>query len=379
MTRERFRLRTVLIPVAAVAGFFAIQIAVVTVYMILYSFITSILDPAGAAEILSGIQDILLRSTNNIGAIYSVLAAVAALLVIRALRKGNPEAAHWNNPGKSAYFAAIVVMVGAAGLIALLMTALSQLAESVPFIDAKLQEYVELSEMFTGDGNLAMIILSTCILVPLAEELVFRGIIQGELRRVFPAWATVLIQAVIFSLVHGNLVQISYVILPALVLGLVYEWTRSLYVPIAMHMVFNFIGAAVPQMLGSDETAMMYLYVVQIAMIPPAILGMAYLAARHRSRTRTADAKLAAESVSAGADVYGDPMAEGGSLQAYGFPDGAIVPERTDADGGAPLTQDTPPADTPPPDATPLQDTPPADAAPPDAVGPSVWVHRDMV
>ncbi|MHB8961524.1 MAG: CPBP family intramembrane glutamic endopeptidase [Saccharofermentanales bacterium] len=283
MTRERFSFRTIGIPVAAVVVFYIIQIIVVLIYSILYSLIYYLSGQISGADILSTLEDLIMRQTNNIGAIYSVVVAAAAAFALFLLLKGNPRAVRREKTSKGAVLASIIIMVGVSGLISLQMLGLSALGEHVPYIGKILKDYNDLAQAFVGDGNIAMIILSTCILVPVAEELVFRGIIQGELRRVFPAWATILIQAVIFALVHGNVVQISYVIFPALLLGLVYEWTKSIYVPIALHMIFNFIGSALPQMLVQNDAAVLYLYVIQIAFIPAAIIGIFYLKSRRRT------------------------------------------------------------------------------------------------
>ncbi|MHB1452785.1 MAG: CPBP family intramembrane glutamic endopeptidase [Saccharofermentanales bacterium] len=277
MKRERFSLRTIVIPVAAVAGFYIIQISVALIYSIIYSIVLSASGQIPETDIITGMEKTLIQQSNNMGAIYSVIIAIIAMLAMFFLLKGNPKAVRREKPGIGAIFSSVIIIVGISGFISLQMVGLSALGEFVPFIDTILKHYTELAQAFVGDGNVAMIIISTCILIPIAEELVFRGIIQGELRRVFPGWATIIIQAVIFALVHGNIVQISYVIFPALILGLVYEWTKSIYVPIALHMIFNFIGSALPQMLGQNDNAVMYLYVAQIAFIPAAIIGIFYL------------------------------------------------------------------------------------------------------
>lgn len=84
--------------------------------------------------------------------------------------------------------------------------------------------------------------LATVIAAPVAEEMVFRGLIQTRLNRVLPGWAAVLIAAVVFGICHGQLVWFCY----ACLLGIVFGWmtlkSGSIFPSLAAHMVFNAIG-----------------------------------------------------------------------------------------------------------------------------------------
>lgn len=277
---RKFGARTILIPIAAVAMFYIVQLVVAS----FYSFILMFIDGAmvgieGGVLDIDSVEDLLMKHMNNISAVYSVLVIIISSIVLSVLLKQDKFALRRERYSAGHIVSSLLIMSGITGLISLQMAGLVSLGETVPYVGKVIQEYIELSQAFIGNGNVVMIILSTCILVPISEELVFRGIIQGELRRALPVWAAIAIQAVIFALVHGNIVQISYVIIPAIILGLVYEWTKSIYVPIIMHMFFNFIGSALPEMLNYNETAMMYLGLIQIAFIPVAVIALFYLKA----------------------------------------------------------------------------------------------------
>lgn len=81
------------------------------------------------------------------------------------------------------------------------------------------------------------------LLVPLAEELFFRGALQGWLRGRLNRWPTVLLSASIFGLAHFDS---PGVVVSAFVMGLLMAWaydqTRSLWVTIGMHVLTNSIG-----------------------------------------------------------------------------------------------------------------------------------------
>jgi membrane protease YdiL (CAAX protease family) len=78
------------------------------------------------------------------------------------------------------------------------------------------------------------------ILVPVAEELYFRGALYTWLRGRSPMWVAMLISSVLFAL--GHLDQAA-VVATSLVIGLVNAWlmerTHSIWVPVTVHIVNN--------------------------------------------------------------------------------------------------------------------------------------------
>ncbi|MFO0997216.1 MAG: type II CAAX endopeptidase family protein [Alphaproteobacteria bacterium] len=92
-----------------------------------------------------------------------------------------------------------------------------------------------------------MPILAALIAVaaPVAEETLFRGVLFGWLRRHWPFWPSAFLSALVFSLLH----MILEVMPPTIALGLLFAWmyerSRSLWTPIAVHMVHNGVVFAV--------------------------------------------------------------------------------------------------------------------------------------
>jgi len=82
-------------------------------------------------------------------------------------------------------------------------------------------------------------IISFGILAPLGEELIFRGLVYGSLKKAMPVPAAIVLSGFLFGLFHGNLVQGVY----ATLLGCVFAWSYELYgtllIPILMHGVAN--------------------------------------------------------------------------------------------------------------------------------------------
>ena len=94
---------------------------------------------------------------------------------------------------------------------------------------------------------LAMIAVSLLVVGPV-EELLFRGVVQGGVRRAFDAVPAVLIASLAFGLVHLPSVSgtpaeqwayVAVVVALGSVLGALYEWTGNVAVPGLAHGVYN--------------------------------------------------------------------------------------------------------------------------------------------
>lgn len=90
-----------------------------------------------------------------------------------------------------------------------------------------------------------LIILSAVPLTALAEEIMYRGLLQSMLRRYVGPWPTILIASAIFGLMHANQPQaIPALIVLGIVLGYNYERTGRLWAPIIIHGLFNLVMIA---------------------------------------------------------------------------------------------------------------------------------------
>lgn len=82
-------------------------------------------------------------------------------------------------------------------------------------------------------------ILSYGILAPLGEEVVFRGVIYGQLRKFGNVPLAVLLSGLIFGLFHGNLVQFVYAAVIGILLAIVYELYGTILAPMIFHGIAN--------------------------------------------------------------------------------------------------------------------------------------------
>ncbi len=78
----------------------------------------------------------------------------------------------------------------------------------------------------------------TVLAAPLCEEFIFRGLIQGGLRRSLPAWQAIGIAAALFAIVHPPASMLPVFVL-GLCTGLAYERSGSLLAPMLVHAGYN--------------------------------------------------------------------------------------------------------------------------------------------
>ena len=100
----------------------------------------------------------------------------------------------------------------------------------------------ELVEM-TGRQELLYLLLITCLLGPITEELVYRGVLMNTFLKDSPWYGDVLLSACVFGYVHVSdgitlLVFFTYASGGAIV-AFLYRKTHSLYYPILLHIMIN--------------------------------------------------------------------------------------------------------------------------------------------
>jgi membrane protease YdiL (CAAX protease family) len=107
----------------------------------------------------------------------------------------------------------------------------------------QVQETVELFQNTTDISVLVLMAFTAVIVAPICEEMVFRGYIYPALSKFTGPWIGWIISALVFSAAHGSMSALVPLFIFGLALVLLYEWTGSIWAPIAVHLLFN--GATV--------------------------------------------------------------------------------------------------------------------------------------
>jgi membrane protease YdiL (CAAX protease family) len=119
-----------------------------------------------------------------------------------------------------------------------------------------LKEQQTLPDELGADGSIAnalIVIVLVTVIAPLGEELFFRGFFYGALRNWRGPILAAILSGAVFGLVHAGSAPIGYLV-PLAFFGiglcLLYEWTGSLYPPIALHALNNSIALGANQKYG---------------------------------------------------------------------------------------------------------------------------------
>ncbi len=77
------------------------------------------------------------------------------------------------------------------------------------------------------------------VIAPFAEEFIFRGYLYAVMKKYIGAFLALTFTSLLFALIHGHAFSIPALFTLAFCLGLAYERTGSLVVPMLMHAIFN--------------------------------------------------------------------------------------------------------------------------------------------
>lgn len=93
-------------------------------------------------------------------------------------------------------------------------------------------------EGFTWTGAVGMLLLAG-LAAPFAEEIYFRGLLYGLLRRYWGVVASVAVSALLFGAIHGILDVLPGTAVMGAVLAVAYERSGTLWVPVTIHATYN--------------------------------------------------------------------------------------------------------------------------------------------
>lgn len=157
-------------------------------------------------------------------------------------------------------------------------TVLIAMASLIPAYLASQEAYVQDLEAMTVENKLWLEMLYVCLLGPFLEEVLFRGLTLGTLRKSMGPVPSVLVSAVLFALVHGNLYQMVFTLPLGILLGYFALRFDSIWPSFAMHVAFNCSNypARIALELGyGEESAVVTIltYAVLIFGVIGAVLG----------------------------------------------------------------------------------------------------------
>lgn len=230
-----------------------LALAVFLVIMICFNkfgYIISYLAAIGGSLVMGNngtmvVYEFLMSHLNLVSAIlYLMVLPIPALWYYLAFqsREGGIRAI----PGKCRRVGldgCVLIVLFTFGMIHVTSIILAIVAQALPDAMDNYQSLIENSGLTEYS---LMWVLSTLILPPLVEELIFRGLIQKYLERAGMRWILAnVVQAVLFGVFHQNLVQGIYAALLGFALGFVAYRYNTLAASMLMHMFYNLMGTLI--------------------------------------------------------------------------------------------------------------------------------------
>ena len=104
-----------------------------------------------------------------------------------------------------------------------------------------LEQDIVLNLKRSAPSEIFKFIVSIVIVAPIIEEITFRGLFYRILKKNYSILISSVIVALIFSIVHLNILAFTVLVTLSLFLNYIYEKYGSIFYPILLHSTFNII------------------------------------------------------------------------------------------------------------------------------------------
>lgn len=174
------------------------------------------------------------------------------------------------------FFLLVPPVLLATPLLLLAMTALEALVQAAFPMSSQMEE--QMGQLVAADVPQFVLV---CLLAPVLEEMLFRGIILRSFLQQYERGYAILGSAVIFGFAHGNIYQLPVAVVTGVALGWLYERSRSLIPCIALHMAFNG-GAMLLAAFADGDAPGLALWWLALPALPACYVLRRFLAAPAR-------------------------------------------------------------------------------------------------
>ncbi len=114
-------------------------------------------------------------------------------------------------------------------------------------------------------NSLPLAFASIVIMAPIIEEIMCRGLFLSRFRKGMPIVLAVIIQGLLFALMHGEITHILQVLPFGIITGVLAVKYNSITLGIFMHFTYNLLFSIAPNFLGMIPQDMTYIYYIVLA------------------------------------------------------------------------------------------------------------------
>ena len=214
--------------------FCAIQIALLNIFTIVLTINTVISAPTLVAEdsfrFIALITEEVYANYSLVSIISGVLSLVVYWLIFVARKKELLKEVNAVMPKGGR----LMLMMIPAGV--LIQISVSSVLNMLP---ASLTDSYSSAFNLTRQGHILWEIIAAVLIAPICEEVAVRGLVYSRLKKGMPRWTAIILQALLFGLLHGQALWISYAFLFGICFALVHYAFDSLLPTILLHAAIN--------------------------------------------------------------------------------------------------------------------------------------------
>jgi len=243
--------------------------------ILIYTFIQVVLAMVMAVFVIAtgvsqrSMTEIFTKNALPITAVSAVLASIFMILFLNLdYNKGRIER---QENIKALDF--VMAVLGGAGIAVVL-----NIIVSITNVSGLDNSFTEVSKIFNA-GPVFVTILCAGVIIPIAEELIFRGLVFNRIKFQYNFISALLISSIVFGIFHGNLVQGIYATLLGFCLSYTYNKTKSILIPISIHFSANTFVIILGKLTENSESHVILAIIIIVSLIFAA-MGIIYFVKR---------------------------------------------------------------------------------------------------
>lgn len=194
------------------------------------NWVLSLITPVLLHMILSDLSVIFMGQGADATLTTTVAAVLTIPIAVWMKLRDQKRCSRKETKINSCFFGLFCFLAG--GVLNLAWSYVLELFQIQQIFSNETQEALLASEMMLQIAGLGF-------LIPVAEELVFRGLVYNRMKEVFSVRISILLSALLFAVYHGNPIQMIFAFPMALALAAVYEYGKWFLFPVLFHMGAN--------------------------------------------------------------------------------------------------------------------------------------------
>lgn len=215
-----------------------VNVVDVIVLLLVFGLVYSAMPPSEVTEPVEGSGEITMGSLYSTLTMQTIFVMFVVIIMMWRVKPAKQLGISLKGKWNGLWWVPVTVFTSW-GATALLMVVgyfdfLAQLLGESPLQKAVL--------VLRESENIPLVVLMSlvaCVGAPVSEEVLFRGYVFPVIKGFIGKWGAIILSAALFSIFHYNLASLPTLFLMGGLLAYIYDRTKTIWVPIMAHMVFN--------------------------------------------------------------------------------------------------------------------------------------------